>query len=114
MSSSRDDVGSVYPELLAIPAGVTAIISPIPGQLGAILKYVSGGSLVILRNPEYVIPGASNIVGTTTVGSTFSMANTYVLGANEIINLSANQQLYLFATGTTSVANLLRLRSDGT
>lgn len=111
-SSSRDDVGSLYPELLAIPAGVTAIISPIPGQLGGILKYVSGGSLVLLRNPEWF--GSSQFIGTTTIGTTFSTANTYLVGTNEVISLSANQTLYLIATGSTCVANLLRLRSDGT
>lgn len=112
MSTSRNDVGSIYPELLALPAGVTAVIAPIPGQLGAILKYVSGGSLVLLRNPEFV--GNSQFIGTTTVGTTFATANTYVVGTNEVINLSANQTLYLIATGATCVANILRLRSNGT
>lgn len=112
MSSSREDVGSVYPELLAIPAGTTCVLSPIPGQVGAILKYVSGGSLVILRNPEWF--GSSQLIGTTTVGSTFATANTYTVTANEIINLSANQTMFLIATGSTCVANILRLRSNGT
>ncbi len=112
MSTSRDDVGSVYPETLAIPARVTCVLSPIPGQLGCILKYVSGGSLVILRNPEFF--GNSNMIGTTTVGSTFAINNVYTIGANEIINLSANQFMYLTATGSTCVASILRLRSDGT
>lgn len=112
MSSSREDVGSVYPETLAIPAGVTCILSPIPGQLGAILKYVSGGSLVILRNPEFF--GNSNMIGTTTVGSTFAINNLYTMGANEVMNLAASQFLYITATGATCVASILRLRSDGT
>lgn len=111
-STSRSDVGSVYPETLAIPSGTTCILSPIAGQLGAILKYVSGGSLVILRNPEWF--GSSQLIGTTTIGSTFAINNTYVVGTNEVINLSANQQLYLIATGSTCVASILRLRSNGT
>ena len=109
MSSSRDDVGAVYPETLAIPAGVTCVLSPIPGQVGSILKYVSGGSLVLLRNPEFF--GNSNMIGTTTVGSTFAINNLYTVGTNEIINLSANQFTYLTATGATCVASILRLRS---
>lgn len=106
-STSRSDVFSNYPELLALPAGVTAVISSIPGQLGLILKYVSGGSLSVLRNPE---PYA----GTTTVGTSFATAGLYTLATTEILNVSMAGDMYLIATGATCVANMLRLRSQGT
>jgi len=104
MSSQRNDVANHYPELLALAPGVTAILAPIAGQLGAIIKYVSGGSLSILRNPEQ---------GITTVGSSFAISNLYTLGTNEVMNLNTNQSLYMIATGATCVVNVLRLRSIG-
>lgn len=109
MSTIRQDVASFYPELLALPSGVTAVISPIPGQVGFILKYVSGGSLSLLPNPAVAS-------GYSTVGSSFAVgaSNLYTLGTNEILSVSGNQFLYLLATGSTCVANILRLRSAGT
>lgn len=102
--SGRDSVLTLYPEVLTLNPGVTSVVQPIAGQLGFILKYVSGGSLGILRNPE----GES---GATTVGASFATGGLYTVGSAEVLNVSQAGPLYLFATSATCVANILRLRS---
>ena len=98
--ADRDSVFAEYPEQLALPAGTTAPIKPVPGQIGLILKYVSGGSLSII--------GASN-----SVGSTFAISQLYTLGTAEILNIAQSGTIYLLGSGSTSVAQMLRLRSAG-
>lgn len=102
--TGRSDVFNLYPEVLTLATGVTSVVQPIPGQLGVILKYVSGGSLGILRNPE-----AES--GATTVGASFATSGLYTVGSAEILNISLAAPLYLYATGATCIANLLRLRT---
>lgn len=102
--SGRDDVKTLFPEVLTLATGVTSILQPIPGQLGVILKYVSGGSLGILRNPD-------TESGATTVGASFATSGLYTVGSAEVLNVSLAGPLYLFATGATCIANVLRLRS---
>lgn len=105
MSVQREDVFNLYAESLALPAGVTAVIPSVQGQIGAILKYVSGGSIQII--------GASN-----ALGSTYGINRLYLLGTTEILNVNMCGPMYLIATGSTCVVNLLRLTSasknDGT
>ncbi len=100
MSADRDSVYAEYPEQLALPAGVTAPIPAIAGQIGIILKYVSGGSLSIV--------GASN-----SIGSTYAIGQIYTVGTSEILNLNQSGTLYLLGSGSTCVAQILRLRSAG-
>jgi hypothetical protein len=99
-SSDRDSVYSTYSEQLALPAGVTAAIPAMRGQIGAILKYVSGGSLSVV--------GAS-----TSFGSTFAIGSLYTLGTTEVLNISMSGTLFLQGGGSTCVAQILRLRSAG-
>lgn len=106
MSSSRDDVFGYFPETLHIPAGVTCEIKPIAGQIGGIMKYISGGSFVILRTTE--------ITGATTTGTSFTVNNLYVLGTSEIMSVAVSGSTWITATGATLVANVLRFRSIGT
>lgn len=99
---SHGDRGAVYlkhPEQLNLPAGVTAAILPMPGQIGSILKYVSGGSLSII--------GASSAFGTT-----YGVSCIYTLGTGEIMNIAESGTIFLMASGSTCVAQLLRLRSS--
>lgn len=88
-----------YPETLAIPSGVTATILPMPGQNGIIFKWVSGGSLSVV--------GAS-ISG----GCTFAIANSYLVGVSEVINIALSGTVSLYATGATSVVHVQRLISN--
>lgn len=97
-SGNSDSVFSSYPETLAIPAGTTAVISALPGQINAILKWGSGGTLIIV--------GAS-----LAVGSTFSIAQEYIVGTAEAVSMDLRGSVSLLASGTTSVCYLLRSRS---
>lgn len=110
MSTIRDDVARIWPETLAIPSGVTCEVKPVQGQVGIVLKYVSGGSLSILattRNPN----GISFVQGTS--GCTFAISNLYTVGTNEILNISMCDSLFLLASGSTNVCSILRLRTLG-
>ena len=98
--SDRLSVYAEYPEQLALPSGVTAPILAISGQVGVILKYVSGGSLSII--------GASS-----SIGSTYATGQLYTLGTGEILNISQSGTLFLQASGATCVAQILRLRGAG-
>lgn len=100
MAGDRSSVYKQFPETLAIPTGVTAIIKPMPHQIGVIVKYVSGGSLSII--------GSSH-----ASGSTFATANTYLLGSSEVLNVALSGPLQLSATGATSVAHIIRLLGAG-
>jgi hypothetical protein len=98
--SDRESVYAEYPEQLALPAGVTAPILAMRGQIGVILKYISGGSL--------------SVVGTSTaLGSTYAIGQLYTLGTGEILNISQSGTLFLQGGGSTCVAQILRLRSAG-
>ncbi len=104
--NQRDDVLALYPETIAIPTGTTALIQPIAGQVGMILKYVSGGSLAII--------GATfQQFGSTISGTTFAINNLYTLGTSESLNIDMSGPLYLYNTGgATTVASLLRTQSS--
>lgn len=101
-SGNSNDVFSFYPEQLAIPAGTTAVIAPIPGQVSGLLKWSAGGSLLIHLG-----------TATSSYGSTFSIANNYIVGSNELVSVDLRGPLYLGATGSTCVCYLLRARSAG-
>lgn len=99
MGFQRDDSFAQYPETLFLSG--TATIAPMPGQIGMILKYVSGGSLSIL--------------GTSmAVGSTFGASMLYTLGTNEVMSGNICGNLRLQITGATCIANLMRMVSAGT
>lgn len=110
MSTIRDDVARLWPETVTIAPGITLEIKPIQGQVGYIMKYVSGGSLGILptsRNPY----GQSGIQSTT--GVSYLTTNIYTVGTNEILNLSMTDSTFVYATGATLVFSILRLRTIG-
>lgn len=110
MSTAREDIFAFFPETLFIPSGGTMTINPIPGQISAILKYVSGGSLAVIKNP-----GSSYAVaGQTLIGTSFTPSFIYTLGTNEVLNVMSSGPIVLFAAGVTCVANLLRGQSQGT
>jgi hypothetical protein len=100
MAGDRSAVYKQYPETLAIPTGVTALIPQMPHQVGVILNWESGGSLQI--------QGSSHIKGTT-----YATAQSYLLGTTEVLNVSLSGPLYLVATGATCVARLIRLLGAG-
>jgi len=98
---ARDEVYSHYPETLVIGAGETAEIPAIAGQNAITMKWASGGSMLIV--------GVS-----LTGGSTFAVANEYLLGTNEVYNSNMSGTMYIMATGSTLTCYVNRYRSAGT
>lgn len=99
--SSGTDPQSLYPEIIAIPAGASLLVTPVPGQMSVLVKYFSGGSLSI-----------TNVVDAT--GSSNAIAQQYVFSASEALSFDSVGSFYLTATGSTSVAHMIRIRSSGT
>lgn len=96
-----DDVYGLYPETLVVGTGVTCAISSMPGQMACILKWVSGGSLIVF--------GAS-----LSTGCTFATNNQYIVGTSEILNLAAmSGKFFVTASGSTCTFSMLRGRSEG-
>ena len=90
----------VFPETIVLGTGVTALINPIQGQNGLVLKYGSGGTLWI-----------KGVSTTVTYGTTYATAVQYPLGTTEALSLNLSGSIYLQATGATTTAYLLRTRS---
>lgn len=95
-----DDVMGLYPETLTIGNGVIAQILPMPGQIRAMIKYIGGGTLIIL--------GSS-----LSIGSTYASDNKYIVGATEILNLALSGPIYFQPGGTTTTIAMLRQFSIG-
>jgi len=96
----RDDVGSVYPEQLAIGPGTQCDIIQMPGQNSISIKWMGGGSL--------------SIVGSSlSVGCTFAFANLYTLAITEIVNTNLMGTISLLASGVTTTVQVLRYKTPG-
>lgn len=101
---SSQDTSSVYgilTETLVMAPSVTVMITPLPGQISATLKWFSGGSLSITS------------ASLTSGGCTFASANAYLVGTTEVVNMNLAGNIYLMASGATCTAYLLRGRSAG-
>ena len=98
--STRDEVGSHYPEKLVIPPAVTVEIPVIAGQNAALIKYGSGGSLLIVGH-------------SLPTGSTYAVSQEYLMGTNEVQFSNIMGSIYLLATGATVTCYLLRYRTSG-
>lgn len=117
----EQDLGRLYTETLAIPAGSTATFLTVPGMYGFAVEYISGGSLSV-GGPSFsfgssftYVTGISNALGASaSVGSSYSinplftLANTNVLMINDFIG-----QFNLIATGATSVCSVARVFTGG-
>jgi len=96
----RDEIFSHYPEKIVIGAGITAEIPVIPGQNAALVKWASGGSLLIVGQ-------------SLTGGSTYAVENTYLLGTSEVQFSNISGSIFLMASGSTTTCYLLRYRTAG-
>lgn len=102
MGNQRDDVFTIYTETCAVATGTTALINPLPGQIGMIMKYMSGGSLAIVGATFPLVNG-------NTSGTTFALSNLYTLGTSETLNIDMSGPIYVYNTGgATTVFGLLR------
>lgn len=100
MATARDEVFAIFPETLALPPGVTAVIMPVAYQNSVGLKYISGGSLTLI--------GATFTVDGIVHGSTYATSKQYLITSSEFFNTNMSGPMYLMATGTTCVAGLVR------
>ena len=120
MASSAEDIYSVFPARVTVPPGSTQAIfvDVLSGQKAITIKYLSGGTLEILPATLGVsfVPGASTINGTYFIhGSTQTAAmlgalngTGYLMGTNEILNISGPCRFYLSATGATTLVTTIR------
>ena len=120
MASSAEDIYSLFPARVTVPPGATqaVFVDVLAGQKAITIKYLSGGTLEIL--PATL--GASFSAGASTVnqnfffhGSTHTAAalallngTGYLMGTNEILNISGPCRFYLSATGATTLLTTLR------
>lgn len=100
--SSRNitDVKAFLPETFVVASGSSLQIKSVPNQLGIILKYVSGGSML------FTVPSLS-ITGMIS-GSSLA----YMVATTEILNTNMTGDFYLSAIGSTLTATILRLRGE--
>lgn len=96
----RDEIFSHFPEKLVIGAGITAEIPVIAGQNAALIKWASGGSLLIM---------GQSLSG----GSSYAVSNEYLMGSNEVQFANMSGSIYLMASGSTVTCYLLRYRTSG-
>lgn len=94
------DIHSIYPETIQMAAGTTAIFGAIPGQIACTLKYSSGGTLSLVGSSQ-------------SIGSSFAVAQKYLLTSGEIFNFDSAGQFSVECLGATCVFYLARSRSAG-
>lgn len=95
---SRDDVSGSWSARYAVGLSAPLAIPAIAGQNAISLKLLSGGTL--------------EIGGATTTNQTWG--SLYPIAAGEIINIDMSGTFYLWASGATCVAAILRGRTSGT
>lgn len=104
---SEDAVCALGVTNIIVPPGLTlgVLVSPMPGQVAALLKNNVGSTLQVI--------GVA--AGSTLTAAQLSTANGYFLGASEIFQIDGPASFYIAtATGTTHVASLVAGKSAGT
>lgn len=94
---SRDDIFGSWSKRYTVGTNTILAIPPISGQNSISIKLVSGGTL--------------EIGGATLVGQTFG--DMYFLSSSEILSMDMSGTFYLWASGATCIAAILRGRSAG-
>lgn len=108
MSVQKDDIFSVYPETLVIGPSLTAMISPLPYQSFAVIKYGGGGTLFLFAGSTMTFP-----YGTTPAGCSFATALRYPIGPNEVFNFNGCGYFKLAVNGATTTVFMARGLSSG-
>ena len=115
--ADQQEVSGFEPGQTAIPPGVTLamyVVDP-PYTSGGLLKYVSGGSLLLMKAPG--IGGVGNFgygqtLSAATLAADFS-AGRYWLMDGAPIAYDGAARYYLAAIGATAVVQFLRGLSPG-
>ena len=95
---SRDDVFGSWSKRYTLNPGTILKVPAISGQNAVSVKLVSGGTL--------------EIGGSTLTGQTFG--DMYYVSANEVVSFNMSGAFYLWSSGATCIAAVLRARSAGT
>ncbi len=100
--ASQEDVASIITQTINVgtSGGFYVGITGGPGVNSQILKYFSGGTLLIY--------------GDTVSAAGASTLNAYVLGVSESLNLGGPTPYYVTSTGATSVLMLIKTKTSGT
>lgn len=110
--SQREDIYGIFPIQYFVPPGASLalLIEPPAGENGIILRWISGGTLHLMR-------AGATVGGTYTgaeLGALYTGAtSTYVVSTSESINLGGAPRFYAAAIGTTSVFQVLRATGPG-
>lgn len=98
---SDSSVKSFLPETIVIGPNITVGIPAVAYQVAGILKYGSGGSLMI-QGQTFLFNGVAQ-------GSSYASAQTYLLGTSETINVGCmSGGITLTTVGATVTCYLLR------
>jgi len=97
----NNDIHSFIAGTFIVGINETCTIGPIAGQMGLVVKLLSGGTLSVL-GPAM---GFGN--------NPFLMNDRYVIADGEILSLDNRGTISFFATGATCVFTVLGSRSAG-
>ena len=103
-----EDVQHLSTQVKAIPVGITAaiLITQESNQISLTMKYLSGGSLVMLGVTMGVTLGGSSLL------SSFSNMLYYPVSQNEVLNIDGPARFYLASLGSTVSIGMLRGKSS--
>jgi hypothetical protein len=97
----NNDIHSFLASTFVVGIGVTCRIGPVAGQMGLIVKLISGGTLSIVGAPE----GFSN--------NPFAINTLYPIADGEILSLDNRGIIDFYVTGATCKFTILGSRSAG-
>lgn len=104
----ENDVSALQPQIISVitGGGSATLIGATAGQVGGILKWMSGGSLEIFYAPVGVSSGSQPAGG--AAGS-----SGYLVGTAELVSVTGPARFYLVATGSNAVCHYLRAMGPG-
>lgn len=114
MPINNDDISGLQPRQIAVGIGATnaVLVEGVGGQGGAMMKYISGGSCMIVQAPMGIsFGGATTWTGTSLIAE-LAANNVWPIGS-EIISLDGAARFYLMATGATAVVGIMRGLTPG-
>lgn len=99
--SRQTDIYGVTCEVLNVGAGPTfaQVVVACQYEVASVLKYASGGSLVVMGCP----PGSTHTGATIT----FLTSRSYLMDVGEALNFDGANRYYVVATGATAVAYVM-------
>lgn len=109
MSSSSDNVTGVAPIQQTVPIGVSlAVFIADPAYtLGSIVKYVSGGSLFLIRASGEVNGVLGSTVSAASLVAAYNAGEYYNFDSSAL-SINGAARYYLACVGATAVCQIVR------